>query len=218
MQQCHCVKSVHIQSFFWSVFSRIRTGCGGLWRKSLYSVWIRENTDQKKLCIWTLLIQLVLKMMVLTLIIFIFLSKTPNYMFLLSLYQQTTIKNYQNLFAKVLKDQCIGMNLKQKVKNKNSTNEHRYFFEPNFVGFNRLFVLIYLNRDNDVKGFKSQRYCLPKCIIQNYNVIINRKNFYNQPTDSGIKWYEKMRKLTTGQDEGYTSGGLLDYEYIHKLI
>ena len=86
-----------------------------------------------------------------------------------------------------MKDQCIGMNLKQKVKNKNSTNEHRYFFEPNFVGFNRLFVLIYLNRDNDVKGFKSQRYCLPKCIIQNYNVIINRKNFYNQPTDSGIK-------------------------------
>ena len=33
-----------------------------------------------------------------------------------SLYQQRTIKNYQNVLAKDLKDWCIGMNIKQKVK------------------------------------------------------------------------------------------------------
>ena len=50
----HCVKSVQIRSFFWSVFSCIRTKYGDLRSKSPYSVRIQENTDQKKLRIWTL--------------------------------------------------------------------------------------------------------------------------------------------------------------------
>ena len=37
-------------------------------------------------------------------------------MFLLSPYQQKTIKNYQNFLAKELKVWCIEMNIKQKVK------------------------------------------------------------------------------------------------------
>ena len=50
----HCVKSVKVRSFSWSVFSRIRTEYGKILRISSYSVRIRENTDQKKLRIWTL--------------------------------------------------------------------------------------------------------------------------------------------------------------------
>ena len=34
----HCVKSIQIRSYFWSVFSCIRTEYGDLLRKSLYSV------------------------------------------------------------------------------------------------------------------------------------------------------------------------------------
>ena len=33
--------------FFWSVFSRIRIEYGEILRISPYSVWMRENTDQK---------------------------------------------------------------------------------------------------------------------------------------------------------------------------
>ena len=47
-------ESVQIQNFFWSIFSYIRTEYGDLRSKSLYSVQIQENTDQKKLRIWTL--------------------------------------------------------------------------------------------------------------------------------------------------------------------
>ena len=54
---CHCVKSVQIRSFFWSVFSCIRTEYGDLRCKSPYSVQIQKNTDQKKLRIWTLFTQ-----------------------------------------------------------------------------------------------------------------------------------------------------------------
>ena len=48
----NCIKSVQMQRFFWSVFFPIRTECGDVLRKFLYSV--PENTDQKILCIWTL--------------------------------------------------------------------------------------------------------------------------------------------------------------------
>ena len=44
---CHCMKSVQIWSYFWSVFSCIRTEYWDLPRKSSYSVRIKENTDRK---------------------------------------------------------------------------------------------------------------------------------------------------------------------------
>ena len=53
----HCVKSVQMQSFFWSVFSHIWTEYAEVRSISPYSVRMRENTDQKKLRIWTLFTQ-----------------------------------------------------------------------------------------------------------------------------------------------------------------
>ena len=41
-----------------------------------------------------------------------------------------------------------------------------------------------------------------------------KKNYYNRVNDSEIKQYKEIRKLTTGQGEDYTTGSLLDYEYI----
>ena len=49
--------SVYIRNFFWSGYSRIQTEYGDLPNKSPYSVRIRENTDQKRLPIWTLFTQ-----------------------------------------------------------------------------------------------------------------------------------------------------------------
>ena len=72
-------------------------------------------------------------------------------MSLSSLCQQKTIKNCQNFLAKDLQDHCIGMNINKKSENKNTRNIYRYFLESNFVGVNRLFVLVYLNGGNDVK-------------------------------------------------------------------
>ena len=48
------MKSVQIWKFFLSVFSCMQTEYGDLQSKSPYSVRIQENTDQKKLRIWTL--------------------------------------------------------------------------------------------------------------------------------------------------------------------
>ena len=73
------------------------------------------------------------------------------------------------------------------------------FLELNFVGDKRLFALVYTNQDAASRRFKAKGYYLPKGIIDNYNVIINGKYFYDQPIDSDILQYEEIRKLTTGQ-------------------
>ena len=96
-----------------------------------------------------------------------------------------------------------------------------YFLESNFVRVNRWFVLVYSNQYDNAKRFKAKRYYLQNGIIDNYNIIINEKSFYNGPIDSDIKRYEEIRKLTTGQGEDYITGCLLDYDYIknhYRLI
>ena len=79
-------------------------------------------------------------------------------------------------FSKLSERSIYWNEYKTKSENENTTNEYRYFLISNFVRVNALFVLIYLNRDKDVKQLKTQRY-LPKYIKKNYNVTINGKNF-----------------------------------------
>ena len=38
-----------------------------------------------------------------------------------------------------------------KGENKDTTNEYRYFLKSNFIGVNRLFVLVYSNAENGAK-------------------------------------------------------------------
>ena len=64
---------------------------------------------------------------------------------------------------------------KTKSDNKNTTTEFRFFLESNFVGVNRLFVLVYSDQDAASRRFKAERYYLPKRINDNYNVISNGK-------------------------------------------
>ena len=52
-----------------------------------------------------------------------------------------------------------------KRDDKNTTNEFRYFLKSNFVRVNRLFVLVYLNRNINVKRFNSRIYCLPEGLL-----------------------------------------------------
>ena len=84
------------------------------------------------------------------------------------------------ILSKVCEKSVYWNEYKTKSENKNTANEYRYFLESNFVGANRLFVLIYLNRNNDIKRFNTQRYYLLKGII-------NGKSFYDQVIDSDIK-------------------------------
>ena len=77
------------------------------------------------------------------------------------------------LLSKVFELSVHWNEYKTKSENKNATKDYRYFLESNFVGFNRLFVLVYANEDANTKRFKAKIYYLPEGIIENYNVFIS---------------------------------------------
>ena len=84
-----------------------------------------------------------------------------------------------------------------------------------------MFVLVYSNQEKNAQRYKSRRYYLPKGVTKKYNVIIKGKSFYDQPIHSDIKRYKELKKLATDQDENYTTGCLLDYDFIknnYRLI
>ena len=57
--------------------------------------------------------------------------------------------------------------------------------------------------------------------INDYNVIINERNFLNQPIKSDLKTYDNIRKIATGQGDDYTTGCLIENLYFikyYKLI
>ena len=55
---------------------------------------------------------------------------------------------------------------------------------------------------------------LKETVIENiYNVLIDGRNFYDQPINDQIKKYDEIRKITTGKGDDYTTGCLLDYQY-----
>ena len=137
-------------------------------------------------------------MVMMIIVILILPLKTQKYIFLQQPYQQKTIKNYQTYLQKDLKDPFIQNEYKAEKYNKNTINEFRYFLVSGFVGVNRLFVLVYSNEDAACKRFKAKSYCSPNGTINNYNVVINEKNVYDQAIGSYIKRYKEIRKLTTG--------------------
>ena len=56
-------------------------------------------------------------------------------------------------------------------------------------------------------------YFLPRVDIKSYNILIDGRNFYDQPINNLIKQYAEVRKTSTGQSHNYTAGCLLDYAY-----
>ena len=83
-----------------------------------------------------------------------------------------------------------------------------------FQGVRRLFVLAYVVATNDEAGIKDNRkYFLPRGEINNDNVLIDGRNFYDQPINGLIKEYDEVRKVSTVHGDVYTIGSLLDYVY-----
>ena len=67
----------------------------------------------------------------------------------------------------------------------------------------------------------NEKYFLPRGEIKNYNVLIDGRNFYDQPINDLIKQYDEVRKVSTGYGDDYTTGCLLDYAYFkdnYRLI
>ena len=105
------------------------------------------------------------------------------------------------------------------IRNKiyNANEYIRELLDASYQGVKRLFVLGYGNAGDDLVTADSHRkYFLPRIKIENYNIKIDGKNFYDQPINDSIKQFDAIRKVSTGQGDDYTTGWLLDFAYFEK--
>ena len=94
-----------------------------------------------------------------------------------------------------------------------------------FQGVKRLFVLAYFIAANDANNEASiknnKKYFLPRGEINNYNVLVDGKKFYDQPINDKMEQYDEVRKVSTGKGHDYTTTCLLNYAYFkdnYRLI
>ena len=83
-----------------------------------------------------------------------------------------------------------------------------------------MFVLAY-NRltaanDNQFNRNSQQKHYSPRNDLNQYNVIIDGRNFYDNPIESDIEKYRELKKVMIGKGEDYSTGSLLDYDYFKK--
>ena len=104
---------------------------------------------------------------------------------------------------------------KIETKEADTNNLKRFPLDATFQGVNRLFVLAFDNTNNGankVQRDSHRKYSLPRVNITNYNVLIDDRNFYDQPINDQIKKYDEIRKIATGKGDDYTTGCLFDYQ------
>ena len=144
-------------------------------------------------------------------------TETKLYVPVVTLSTQDNAKLFQQLksdFKRTIKWNKYELNIKTFVQNRYLN----HLINPSFQSVNRLFVLSFEN-ENDRRSHST--YYLPKVEIKDYNVMIDGRNFFDQPINSMNKTYENIRKIATGKGDGYTTGCLLDYTYFkenYKLI
>ena len=86
-----------------------------------------------------------------------------------------------------------------------------------------LFVFAYDNTagNNQVSVDSYKKYFLLIVKIDNYNIEIDGRHFYDQPINDSIKQYDEIRNVSTGKGDDCTTGCLLDFTYFennHRLI
>ena len=90
-------------------------------------------------------------------------------------------------------------------------NNLNILIDSALTNVNRLFVLAYQTAD-DKQSF-SQFY-LPKVMVKDFNVIIDKLAFFDLPIETGEETYEKIIDISRNNE--YTTGNVLDYDYFKK--
>ena len=88
--------------------------------------------------------------------------------------------------------------------------------DPSFQGVNRLFVMAYSKGAGQPTRNGQRKYYLPRISLNKYNIIIDGRNFYDNPIESDIEKFRELRKVMIGKGEDYTTGSLLDYNFFDK--
>ena len=75
--------------------------------------------------------------------------------------------------------------------------------------------MVYSRLANQPTRDNRRKYYLPRISLNKYNVIIDGRNFYDNPIESDTEKYREFKKVMIGKGD-YTAGSLLDYNYFKK--
>ena len=96
-----------------------------------------------------------------------------------------------------------------------SKEDNKEFIEQQNKKFQRS---IYWNeyKTKEINENGQRKYYLPRSDLEKYNVIIDGRNFYNNPIESEIEKYRELTKVMIGKGEHNTTGSLFDFNYFDK--
>ena len=97
------------------------------------------------------------------------------------------------------------------MTNQTKNNNRNYLIDPTLTKANSLFVLSFEN-ENDRTSFSE--YYVPNVKTKEFNVLINRKSFFDMPIKNKEEAYEQIIEM--GRNNDYTTGNLFNYEYFAK--
>ena len=90
-------------------------------------------------------------------------------------------------------------------------NNLNILIDPTFTNVNRLFVSAYQTAD-DRQSFS--QFSLPKVMVKDFNVVIDKLAFFDLPIKTEEEAYEKIIDISRNNE--HTTGNLLDYDYFEK--
>ena len=112
---------------------------------------------------------------------------------------------------------AINWNYQSKVTQQTLNRNLDFLIDPSFRGVNMLFVLSFKDR----RVWQSYKQFFVSAVeIKDYNVVIDWRNFFDQPVRNDLRTYDNIRKIAIGQGDEHTTGCLIDYPYFknYKVI
>ena len=93
-------------------------------------------------------------------------------------------------------------------------NNLNYLIDPTFTNVNRLFVLSFPRNNNTDSRYSFSNYYVPKVKVNDFNVLIDGKSFFDLPVKNEEEAYEKIIEMSNDND--YTTGDLFDFAYFKE--
>ena len=105
----------------------------------------------------------------------------------------------------------------KEINEDTDSNVFKYInLDPSLQGVNRLFVMAYNRANGQPTRNGRRKYYIPRIDLEKYNVIIDGRNFYDNPIESDIQKYRELKNVMIGNGEDNTTGSLFDFNYFDK--
>ena len=140
-------------------------------------------------------------------------TDTKLYVPVVTLSKENNIKLLEKLksgFKKTIK----WNKYRSQLSIQNNNNNLNYLIDPTFTNVNRLFVLSFPRNNNTDSRYSYSNYYVPKVKISDFNVLIDRKSFFDLPVKNEEEDYEKGIEMSNNNN--YTTGNSLDFAYFKK--